>query len=171
MSEINEPKSALGANIMMRKRVLVSVLILALFSATHAVALPRNKAEAVEEIKREILQKEEEQNEALRDNDADRLGVMCADELAWTNASGVLLPKEQMLADIRSGKQKNANIKHEDVRLHVYGTTVVVTGLSTSAYVYNGKQATGVRRFTNVWVKQGQRWLLVVHHVTPIAPN
>jgi len=170
MFEINE-QGALGANVMMQKRILVSLIIVTLFTATHAVAWPRNKAEVVEEIKRQILQKEEEQNEALRDNDADRLGVMCAGELAWTNASGVLLPKEQMLADIRSGKQKNANIKHEDVRLHVYRTTVVVTGLSTSTYVYNGKEATGVRRFTNVWVKQGQRWLLVVHHVTPIAQN
>jgi ketosteroid isomerase-like protein len=153
------------------KYVLFSALILVLFGAKHTVAVPRNQAEVIEATKRQVLQKEEEQNAALRDNDADRLGAMCADELAWTNASGVLLPKEQMLADIRSGKQKNANIEHEEVRLHVYGTTVVVTGMSTSRYVYNGKQAIGVRRFTNVWIKQGDKWMLVVHHVTPIAKN
>jgi ketosteroid isomerase-like protein len=162
---------AMGAKVIMRKVFLLAALTLISISLIRADALPRNKTQTLEATKQEILQMEEQQNEALRNNDADLLGAMCADELAWTNASGVLFPKEQMLADIRSGKQKNANIEHKDVRLHVYGTTVVVTGLSTSKYVYNGRQATGVRRFTNVWVKQGRKWLLVVHHVTPIATS
>ncbi len=81
----------------------------------------------------------------------------------------MLLSKTQMLADLRSGKQKNETIEHKDVRLHVYGTTVVVTGLSTSTYLYNGKTFIGSRRFTNVWINQGGRWMLVVHHVSPIA--
>jgi ketosteroid isomerase-like protein len=130
-----------------------------------------SKADSVEEIQRQILKSEDQQNTALLKNDADLLGSMCAEELAWTNASGVLFTKDQMLADLKSGKQKNDTIEHQDVRLHIYGTTVVVTGVSTSTYHYNGKAFVGSRRFTNVWVKQGGRWLLAVHHVTPIAKS
>jgi len=129
--------------------------------------VPQNNNAAVDKIKSEILQKEDEQNHALLKNDADLLGGMCSDELAWTNASGVLLTKSQMLTDMRSGKQINSTIIHDDVRLHVFGNTVVVTGRSTSTYLYGGKKFVGARRFTNVWVKQSNKWLLVVHHVTP----
>ena len=128
-----------------------------------------SKADAADETKQQVLKSEVLQNQALLKNDADLLGSMCADELAWTNASGVLLSKTQMLADLRSGKQKNETIKHEDIRLHVYGTTVVVTGLSTSTYLYKGKTFIGSRRFTNVWIKQSGRWMLVVHHVSAVA--
>jgi ketosteroid isomerase-like protein len=147
---------------------LILIVFIALLGPLHARQSSSKAADTAAETKRAIMEREEEQNEALRTNDAERLGAMCTDELAWTNASGVLLPKETMLADIRSGKQKNFNIKHEDVRLYLYGDTVVVTGISTSAYQYNGHQATGVRRFTNVWIKRDQKWLLVVHHVTPV---
>jgi len=159
-----------GKTIMRRLLALPLVMFLLLVSV-NAQAAGGSKADPVEEIKQQILKNEDRQNTALLKNDADLLGSLCADELAWTNASGVLFNKDQMLADLRSGKQKNDTIEHQDVRLHVYGTTVVVTGLSTSTYRYNGKTFVGSRRFTNVWVKQGGRWLLVVHHVTPIAKS
>jgi hypothetical protein len=129
----------------------------------------RTTTDTSAEIRNQILQKENEQNDALLKNDADMLANLCADQLAWTNASGVLLSKAEMLADISSGKQRNATMHHDDIQLHIYATTVVVTGTSTSNYTYNGKQSKGVRRFTNVWIRDGETWKLAVHHVTPIV--
>jgi hypothetical protein len=158
-----------GGEIFMRRFFAVPLMTLALLAPVFAQGTSESKTGAVEETKRQVLQSEDLQNQALLKNDADLLGGICADELAWTNASGVLLSKTQMLADLRSGKQKNETIKHEDIRLHVYGTTVVVTGLSTSTYLYRGKTFVGSRRFTNVWIKQSGRWMLVVHHVSAVA--
>jgi ketosteroid isomerase-like protein len=155
--------------ILMRRFFAVPLIAFALLAPVFAQGTGGSKSDVVEETKQQVLKSEDLQNQALLKNDADLLGSMCADELAWTNASGVLLPKAQMLADLRSGKQKNETIKHEDIRLHVYGTTVVVTGLSTSTYQYKGKTFIGSRRFTNVWIKQGGRWMLVVHHVSAVA--
>lgn len=153
----------------MRRLFAVLLLTFVCLALANAQATGGGKADAVEETKQQVLKSEDQLNQALRKNDADLVGGMCADELEWTNASGVLLTKVQMSADLRSGKQKNNSIEHQDVRAHVYGTTVVVTGLSTSTYLYNGKTHIGSRRFTNVWIKQGGRWLLIVHHVTPVA--
>jgi len=153
----------------MRGFFAVPMLTLAFFAFASAARTAGSRADSVEETKQQVLKSEDLQNKALLENDADLLGSMCADELAWTNASGVLLSKVQMLADLRSGKQKNETIKHEDIRLHVYGTTVVVTGLSTSTYRYKEKTFVGSRRFTNVWIKQSGRWILVVHHVSAVA--
>jgi ketosteroid isomerase-like protein len=148
---------------------MLVLLTTTLFGSVATQGNPNGQAATSEQIRRVILQKEDDQNMALLNNDATVLGDMCAEELAWTNASGILLSKAQMLADLRSGKQKNSTIVHEDVKLHVYGTTVVVTGISKSTYHYNGKEFVGARRFTNVWIKQGEAWLLVVHHVTPMS--
>jgi len=141
----------------------------AVLLAIFMLGCASTKNTTTEEVKKEILQKEDEQNNAMLKNDASLLGAMCADELAWTNASGVLLSKSEMLADLQSGKQRNSSIVHEDVRLHVFGDTVIVTGVSKSHYQYNGKESLGTRRFTNVWIKRGDDWLLAVHHVTPTA--
>jgi len=153
----------------MRRFFAVSILTFILLASANAQGTGGDKPNALEETKQQVLKSEDLQNQALLKNDADLLGSMCAGDLAWTNASGVLLSKAQMLADLRSGKQKNETIKHEDIRLHVYGTTVVVTGLSTSTYQYKGKTFVGSRRFTNVWIKQRGRWMLVVHHVSAVA--
>jgi hypothetical protein len=128
-----------------------------------------SSSKTAERVQQQILAKEEQQNNALLRNDAASLGPMCAAELAWTNSSGVLLSKSEMLTDLKSGKQRNSTIVHDDIRLHFYGDTVIVTGISTSHYQYNGKEFIGARRFTNVWIKQGGDWLLAVHHVTPMA--
>src|SRR5579872_4614168 len=153
----------------MRRFAAVPILSLAFLGFVSTLATFGSRADSVGETRRQVLKSEDLQNKALLENDADLLGSMCADELAWTNASGVLLSKAQMLADLRSGKQKNETIKHEDIRLHIYGTTVVVTGLSTSTYRYKEKTFVGSRRFTNVWIKQNGRWMLVVHHVSAVA--
>jgi ketosteroid isomerase-like protein len=153
----------------MRHFFAAPLLTLLILASVNAQGPGESKAGSVEETVQQVLKSEDLQNQALLKNDANLLGSMCADELAWTNASGVLLSKTQMLADLQSGKQKNETIEHQDVRLHVYGTTVVVTGLSTSTYRYNGKSFVGSRRFTNVWIKQGGRWMLIVHHVSAIA--
>lgn len=155
----------------MRRLFALLMLTFLISGSAHAQGTGASKQDATEDTKQQVLKSEDQLNQALRINNADLLGSMCTDELAWTNASGVLLSKTQMLADLRSGKQKNNSIEHQDIRLHVYGTTVVVTGLSTSTYLYNGKTFVGSRRFTNVWLEQGGRWMLVVHHVSEVAKS
>jgi ketosteroid isomerase-like protein len=55
------------------------------------------------------------------------------------------------------------------VRLRVYGTTVIVTGLDSVKGVDRGQDTSGRRRFTRVWVKQGGRWWLAANHTTRVA--
>jgi ketosteroid isomerase-like protein len=148
------------------RRVLLFLLLAAALAGLAAA--PGGRA-ADSEIEKEILALEEAQNQAFVKGDADALDRIYADELAWTNQNGELLTKAQILADIRSGKQKYNSVRHDDVRLHVYGNTVVATGHSTSSVIYKGQAVSRPRRFTNVYVNQNGQWRLVVHHVTPIA--
>jgi ketosteroid isomerase-like protein len=126
-------------------------------------------AEGDEEVKKEILELEEKQNQLFLKADVNFLARIYADSIDWTRPTGEPLTKAQVLANLRSGKEKYNSITHDDLKVHVYGDTVVVTGHSTTNLQYDGKVFSSPRRFANVWVKQGGQWRLVVHHVTPIA--
>jgi ketosteroid isomerase-like protein len=127
-------------------------------------------SESVDQIKAEILQVEDIRNKAMLDHDTAVLSRMYSDDLSWSNPSGEVLTKTQVLADLVSGKQKFFNISHDDIRLHVYGLTVIADGRSTSTLSYKGKVSQGIaRRFLNVYVKRHGQWLLVAHSQTVIA--
>jgi ketosteroid isomerase-like protein len=120
------------------------------------------------EIKDEVLKAEEARNQALPKGDVDALDRIYADDLVYTNAAGALLTKSQHLADLKGRTLNFRSFKHDDVQVHVYGNTGVVTGISTSAAEYKGIVSSSPRRFVNVYVKQDGRWLCVAHMETPV---
>ena len=152
----------------MRQVLIFTLLVFAVVAPAKGQRTAGDKTDA--EIQKEVLKVDDELNQAGLNGRADAFGRILADDVAWTNANGEILTKAQILDDFRSGRRKMHTLKHDDIRLHVYGNTVVLTGRSTSTYEYKGKEAVGARRYTSVYVKQDGAWRLVVHHVTP-APN
>jgi ketosteroid isomerase-like protein len=131
---------------------------------------PCNPTETVEQLKAEVLHVEEIRNKAMLEHDTSVLKRLYADDLSWTNPSGEVLTKAQVLADLETGKQKFFTIAHDQIRLHVYGTTVIADGRSTSKLRYKDKVSDGVvRRFLNVYVKAEGEWHLVAHQQTVAA--
>jgi ketosteroid isomerase-like protein len=118
-----------------------------------------------EAIKNEILKLEDAQHEAFVKGDAGIIDRIYADDASLTYADGKIISKAQLLADIRSGKHKLYQVMHDDLQIHIYGNTVVVTGHSTAT----GTMYNRARRLTNVYVKQNGQWILVAHHVTYVA--
>ena len=56
-----------------------------------------------------------------------------------------------------------------EMKVRTYGDTAVSTGRSTIKAKVNGQDASGEYRFTDVWVKRGDRWQAVASQVTRIA--
>jgi len=153
----------------MRLRIqLLCILTAALAVSACAQSTPGNNANTADEVRQQILAMEHGLEQALAANDMETLGRIYSDEYVYTNASGELLTKSQFLADLQSHKHKILEVKHDDIQLHVYENTVVVTGISTSKFEYKGAVTAGPRRFTNVYVKQEGQWKLAVHDVTDI---
>ena len=150
----------------MRQVLLIPMLTIALVGFVRGQETAEDKIDS--EVQKEILKGEEEQNQGVLNGDTAMLDRIIADDVSWTNANGELLTKAQVLDDLRTGRQKFQSVKHDDVHMHAYENTVVVTGHSTSTYQYKGKPSDAARRYTNVWVKRDGKWWLVVHHVTPI---
>lgn len=151
---------------MLRRLFFLTLLAIPLVALIRIqAASAEDTPESVEQAKKEVLKVSEDVDQAVGRNDADALAPNVSDDLEYTNQFGELLTKAQWLANVRSGKIKTVVMKHEVVRAHVYGNTVVLIGLSRTTFVYKGKVSNGPRRFTRVFVKQNGAWRLVVQHV------
>ena len=153
----------------MRTFLFTLLLTVSLGRFAQAQETTRERAATAEE--KEVLKTESELEHALELGDTQVLDRVYADDFSYTNASGELLSKAELLADLRTGNHKVASVSHDDIRMHTYGNTVVMTGISTSTFRYKGVVTSGPRRFTNVYIKQDGGWRLVVHHVTDIAKH
>jgi ketosteroid isomerase-like protein len=119
--------------------------------------------------KNQVLEVEAEVDKALLAGDTNVLGRIYADDLSYTNQIGEILTKGQVLAGLQTGTIKLPTLGRQDIRLHAFGNTVILTGISTSTLRYKGVVSDRPRRFANVYVKQNGQWKLVAHTVTEIA--
>lgn len=153
------------------KHIPLFVLLATAFLGTARGQEPvSNRPESAEQIKKEILQVEHRRNQAMLSHDTEVLNRMYVSDLAWTNPSGESLTKAQVLADLRTGRQKFFSIKHDQIQFHIYGNAVLVNGRSRSELEYRGKVSrTVTRRFLNVYAKERGEWRLIAHHQVVVA--
>jgi ketosteroid isomerase-like protein len=106
---------------------------------------------------------------AERTADVDALGPLLADDFVLVGPLGFMLDKEQYLGSRRSGDLKHASLVWEDVTVRVYGAAAVAVGSQTQQSTYQGRDASGRFRVTQIAVQQGGGWVIVGLHYSPIA--
>jgi ketosteroid isomerase-like protein len=120
---------------MIRRLLLFALSVVAVLGLAKYVTI---NAAAEGDLKDEILKVDEERNQALQKGDVIFLGNLYSDDLVFTNARGEILTKAQHLAELKSRKLGFQSFKHSDVQVRIHGNTGILTGISTSAVVYNG---------------------------------
>jgi hypothetical protein len=80
------------------------------------------------------------------------------DDWVLTYSDGTLLTKPMALADLKGGSLRIESLQLDDVKVRVYGDAAVVTGQITEKSKFQDKDTSGVRRFTDVFVKREGRW-------------
>lgn len=154
---------------MMRAILLLTLLTAAVPGSTKDKEATDGDTKAGGGIKNEVLRIEELRNLALQKGDVAALDRLYTDDLVYTNATGRVLTKAEHLTDIKTRKLRLASLKHNDVEVHVHGTTGIVTGVSTSLVEYQGTVSSSPRRYVNVYVKDNGLWRCAVHFETPAA--
>ena len=130
-----------------------------------------NDADSIEEIKKEVLKVKDDMHRAPLYHDRATLERIYADDLVWIPPTGEILTKAQLLALQFPEKPKPYSvIKAEDTRLHVYGSTVIITEYANDKPNYDsGNVYSTARRRIWIFIKQGGQWQLVAHQGTVIA--
>jgi uncharacterized protein (TIGR02246 family) len=114
-----------------------------------------------------LIQIEREWAAASAKNDWTALDKMLAAEYA-NNADGLITPKKQFLANMKSGAYKVASAAAGEMKVLVLGETAIVHGVGTEKSTLNGKDTSGTYRYTDTFIKRDGRWQAVTTYSTKI---
>jgi len=123
------------------------------------------KSDSVEQA---VMQVEEDLRVAISKGDTKAYGRIVGDDYVFTNQDALVRTKAQMVSAYDSGSLKYESVKFDEIKVHAYGDTAVVTGRQTVKAQDNGKDISGQFRYTRVYVKRQGRWQLVATQVTRI---
>jgi len=119
-------------------------------------------------VEQAVRQMEEDLRVAISKGDAKAYGRIVGDDYVFTNQDAVIRTKAQMVSAYDSGSIKYESVKFDEIKVHAYGDTAVLTGRSTIKGTDNGKDISGQFRYTRVYVKRQGRWQLVATQLTHI---
>ena len=147
----------------MKRTLIIAVLVLTAASIAlgQKQSARRDQRRSVEQV---IRQLDHERIQAQIHADRVALDRIYADDFIGIGPSGRVRTKPQVLADFTSHDLKFQSITTDDVRIRVYGNTVVETGRSTMVGQDKGKVVPRDNRFTRVWVRRQGRWRIVANH-------
>jgi len=115
------------------------------------------------EVRRAILEIERETMAAIERKDGEALGRVLAGEFVYRNPAGAELGKEEFLKNITSIPFEILSVRGENLKVGVYGETVVLTGVQVATVrTEEGKEEVGRGAFTDVFIRRDGRWLMAL---------
>lgn len=132
--------------------------------ASHGTRIKPSSANA----EAELIQLENEWNDALVKADVQKLDQIYAGEFILTNADGEVWDKAKCLALVKSGEDVFSSATTDQIKVSLHGEMAVVTGRMTAKETLKGKDVSGTIRFTDTWCRKGAAWRCVASHGTKI---
>lgn len=126
-------------------------------------------AQAVSTAGEQVLQCDAEMAEAVVAGDLKRLEEIYADDYVYVGSDGTLVTRSQRLEGFRSGALRYLSTKHTGATVRVYGETAIVQGQTRSKVVAGERLIEGDFRYVGVWVRQGNKWRIVLTQATRIT--
>jgi hypothetical protein len=103
-------------------------------------------------------------NQAQVSRDAPAIAGMIGDKFINTEWDGEVSDRGKFLADFADPKFRPSLMNIQDVKVEMYATTAIVTGIYHTKGTYGAKPYEHFGRFTDTWVFQDGRWLCVASH-------
>ena len=142
-----------------------------MFTALLAIAwsvLSVAPARAANATKRAVLAAHEKRRVATLAGNAAEVGSMMTDDLTFTHANGVVETKAQFLNALKTRRLRYKSITDEERRVRVHGDTGIVSGTCRLIVIASGTNIDIRVRFTELWVKKGRAWRMVLWHATNV---
>lgn len=102
--------------------------------------------------------------------DAAALAALLDPDFRCVGPLGYVLDREQYVGSRRSGALTHAGFAWEDVSTRRYGDTVVALGTQRQTSSFQGRDASGRFRVTQLLVRRGDGWAIAGLHYSPLAP-
>ena len=146
------------------------ILLLIIAAASLASAQSENKVALTKRsVEQQLIELERQLSAALVKQDAAILDRLWSNDLVFTFPNGKVSTKAERLAAQKPSDQSAQSTNTNDqVKVHLYGNTAVVTVLSTWKGKAGTQEYSEQYQATHVWVKQQGRWQLVAAHVSQL---
>jgi uncharacterized protein (TIGR02246 family) len=105
--------------------------------------------------------------DAYNSRDAARIAAQYApDALFWGTRSAAIATEPVQIGAYfqESARNPNLRVAVNERHVHVYGNLAVAAGIYTVTDVKDGRDVSTPGRFTFVFEKRGERWVIVHHH-------
>ena len=116
----------------------------------------------------DILSAHQEYEKALLKGDIEKLRSIYANEYIFTTPKGDLAEKDNVLAELASGKFKLETLREDYERTRGYCDSGIVNLIWIMTGKRDGKPFTSRQRVSIFYVKRGNRWLIAAEHRTPL---
>ena len=125
--------------------------------------------DAINNLTEEVTRLNRRWMEAYVRRDTAFLEQYLADDYVSTFPDGTVLDKQGEIESLKSGDIALTEMTPSEMNVRTYDGAAVITGRSTIKANVKGEKVSGEYRFTDVWIKQDNRWLAVASQVTRIA--
>jgi ketosteroid isomerase-like protein len=117
-------------------------------------------------VEQTLMQMERDWGAAEIKKDYAAVERILADDWVGIDYSGNIVPKEQAIADLKSGTSTLASEVLGPMTVRVFGNTAVVTGSDAEKSTDRGKDSSGNYVWTDVFVFRNGRWQAVASQST-----
>ena len=145
---------------------------LLLVAATAACGTNAPGPEGRLKTQEELKGLEREVAEAAARGDLAMMERVLADDFVGIEANGQQLTRAQVLDRFHLPDYEVQTLRHEDIRVHVFGDCAVATATTVLEARYKGQEIRGRFPYTRVWLKRAGKWQAVfTQSAPPRAPE
>ncbi len=117
----------------------------------------------------ELVQLEHAFAQAAFCSDVGMMDRYTADDFTGIDSSGKEVTKAQILARFRTPRGEIESLRHDDIKVRVFGDSAVATARTVVKGKVNGQEFAGEYPYMRVWIKRNGRWLAVAAMSTVAA--
>jgi len=126
----------------------------------------------------ELIALNQTYDKALEAGDPIVLAQLYAEEFEYIGPGAIVRNRQQQIDAFASGAIDLIQGRSDDVKVHQYGNTAVLTGRFRGKVRMDSREFSFVERYSTVWVREKGRWRMVLEHGTVVphaesqgAPN
>ena len=142
-------------------------IMLVLFAFLTACATTDTGRSSADKAKEEIAAATQGWRAAYDSRDPKRIAAYYApDAVFWGTTSKTVRPTPETIMEYfkDAGKRPDARVEIVEQHIQVYGDVGINTGLYNFSDVRDGKRVPNPSRFSMVFQRRGDHWVLVQHH-------
>ena len=145
-----------------------SFLFVAGFSISLISCGPDEPTAAAPDANAQLIRLNNRYDSAIVKKDTVEAGRILAPGFTYTNTEGQLVTRQQRISSLGVNETDLRTGKSDDVKVSVYGTTAVMTGLFRATGTYRANPIQINERWTTVWMQTDSSWQMVAGQGTVV---